>query len=114
VAGENTVAVEIHQNGPGSSDISFDLMIWGMKPQAPRIAFTPVGDGTFDFSWPGGLPSYCVQYKTLLTDAWQDIGICHPTDSLDQPDPRDNRYHFNIDPALFGSLQFFRLAPAGN
>jgi len=29
VAGQNTVAVEVHQQNAGSSDLSFDLMIWG-------------------------------------------------------------------------------------
>jgi len=113
-AGDNLVAVEVRQSSITSSDISFDLMVWGVSPPAPRIAFRPVGDSTFDLSWPSGLPNYCVQYKTALTDAWQDIGICHPSDPNDQPDPTDNRYHLNIDPAFFGSVQFFRLAPAGN
>jgi hypothetical protein len=116
VAGENTVAVEIHQNGPGSSDISFDLMIWGQKPPAPTLTFTPVGDGTYRLSWPGGMPQFCIQYKEKITDVWQDLFICHPVDNrpdLDPPDA-DGRYSFNVNPALFGSQEFFRLAPPGN
>lgn len=34
VAGLNTIAVEIHQNGSGSSDISFDLALTGNPPGA--------------------------------------------------------------------------------
>jgi len=114
VAGDNLAAVEVHQANIGSSDISFDLMVWGTSPPAPRIAFTPVGDGTFDLSWPTGLPKYCVQYKTALTDTWNDIGICHPDPDAAQDPGVNGRYSMNIDPAFFGNVQFFRLAPGGN
>jgi hypothetical protein len=88
------------------------MMIWGTSPSAPRLTLLPHGDGTFDLSWPGGSPKYCIQSKTLLTDAWQDTGLCHP--DPDNEPPVNGRYTFNFDPALFGNAQFFRLAPAGN
>jgi hypothetical protein len=113
VAGDNLAAVEVHQSSATSTDISFDLMVLGVRPPAPTMAFTALGDTTFDLSWAGGLPQYCVQYKSALEDPWQDIGICHPTDPNDLPDA-DGKYHLNIDPAFFGPVQFFRLAPAGN
>jgi hypothetical protein len=111
-AGANTLAVELHQNSATSSDISFDMMIWGKTPAAPRISFAPHGDGTIDLSWPASATKYCIQSKAQLTDDWQDTGICHP-DPEGEP-PVNGRFFFNVDPALFGSVQFFRLAPAGN
>jgi len=112
VAGPNTLAVELHQNSGTSTDISFDMMIWGTSPSAPRLTLLPHGDGTFDLSWPGGSPKYCIQSKATLAEAWQDTGLCHP--DPDNEPPVNGRYTFNFDPALFGNAQFFRLAPAGN
>jgi hypothetical protein len=109
VPGQNTLAVELHQNSATSSDVSFDMMIWGTAPSAPRLSFLPHGDGTYDLSWPAGASRYCIQYKGPLTDPWQDLGICE-----DQLTPVNGRYSFNVNPAQFGSLQFFRLGPAGN
>jgi hypothetical protein len=110
--GDNLVAVEVHQQSLTSSDISFDLMIWGLAPPAPTLRLT-YNAPNFDLSWPGGLPSYCVQSKASLTDAWQDVGgVCHPADASDLPDPVDGRYHMGFDIDSFQSpTQFFRLAP---
>jgi hypothetical protein len=42
VAGQNTVAVEVHQQNAGSSDLSFDMMIWGstIGNQPPSVTLT--------------------------------------------------------------------------
>src|SRR5258705_8415843 len=56
--GDNVVAVEVHQQRLTSSDISFDLMIWGTAPPAPRLSIVLSGS-TIDVSWPGGFPIYC-------------------------------------------------------
>ena len=53
-AGMNTLAVEIHQASPGSSDVSFDLELAGnvrMANQAPQVAITDPPDGAV---LPGG------------------------------------------------------------
>lgn len=44
-AGANTVAVEVHQSSATSSDLSFDLMIWGELSTAPRISITSPTNG---------------------------------------------------------------------
>jgi hypothetical protein len=112
VPGANTLAVELHQNSATSTDISFDMMIWGTAPSAPRLSLVPHGDGTYDLSWPGTTTKYCIQSKATLTEAWQDTGLCHP--DPDNEPPVNGRYTSNFDPALIGNAQFFRLAPAGN
>ncbi|HUR46609.1 MAG TPA: Ig-like domain-containing protein, partial [Candidatus Saccharimonadales bacterium] len=43
--GENTVAVEVHQSSATSSDVSFDTMIVGITPPAPRLSLTKAADG---------------------------------------------------------------------
>jgi len=109
VAGDNLVAVEVHQSSATSTDISFDVSVWGARQPAPRITFVPAGDGTYNLSWPeGGI--YCVQYKVNMTDPWADVGFCS-----DNVGPAVNgQYTVNIDPAFFGDYAFFRMGPAGN
>lgn len=53
-AGNNTLAVEIHQDAANSSDISFDLMLWGVTPAGPTVLATLNPDGSVTLSWPGG------------------------------------------------------------
>jgi len=120
VAGDNLVAVEVHQANIGSTDISFDLMIWGTRPPAPTLTITPLIDGTFDVSWPTGLPQSCVQIKSTLDEAWTDTGLCHPDPDATSDPGVGGRYSFNADPSalpgggLPGTAVFFRLAPPGN
>ena len=48
VSGVNSIAVEVHQVNTNSSDLSFDLMIWGEKAGAPTIVLTsPTNTQTF-------------------------------------------------------------------
>lgn len=54
VDGQNTVAVEVHQESASSSDLSFDLELFATGPGPPpplRIAFTFDGQN-FELSWP--------------------------------------------------------------
>ncbi len=46
VNGPNIVAVEIHQEDPGSSDISFDLMLWGQGFAGRTLTLTAPVEGT--------------------------------------------------------------------
>jgi hypothetical protein len=51
VAGENTIAVEMHQSDAGSSDISFDLRLEGViDTSAPTIVSTEPPEGTTQLS----------------------------------------------------------------
>ena len=48
IPGPNLVAVEIHQQNDTSSDISFDMMIWGERQTAPSLTITsPTNGQTF-------------------------------------------------------------------
>jgi len=57
VTGPNIVAVEVRQNNAGSSDLSFDLMLWGQSASGPALIITPNGNGTYSITWndPSGL-----------------------------------------------------------
>src|SRR4030095_15232166 len=50
--GNNIIAVEIHQDDGASSDISFDLMIWGAGP--PLTITTSGGNYTVTWTDPSG------------------------------------------------------------
>jgi hypothetical protein len=53
-AGVNTIAVEVHQDTPASSDISFDLMLWGSVAAGPTLTIVLNLDGSVTVSWNGG------------------------------------------------------------
>ncbi|MBI5388714.1 MAG: Ig-like domain-containing protein [Verrucomicrobia bacterium] len=57
VAGQNILAVEVHQDAAGSSDISFDLMLWGQAGATvgPKLFIAPgPGAGEITITWTGG------------------------------------------------------------
>ena len=76
-SGLNTVAVEIHQRGPGSSDISFDMELVGLTlqstdtdpPTSPDpVVVTPTGSSTMNVSWATSTDdSGTVTYDVLRT-----------------------------------------------
>jgi chitodextrinase len=78
-SGANTVAVEIHQRGPGSSDISFDLELVGKTvqdtdtedPTSPDpVTLTATGTSTMRVSWATSTDdSGTVVYDVLRTGA---------------------------------------------
>ena len=64
VAGVNTLAVEIHQQSTGSSDISFDLMLWS-NATGPHLNIIEEG-ANVRITWTGG---GTLQYTDNMTDA---------------------------------------------
>ena len=68
--GMNIIAVEIHQNSTNSSDISFDLMLWGTPP---ALTITAAG-GNFTVRW-GNAPNYRLQQNSNinLPAGWTDV-----------------------------------------
>jgi hypothetical protein len=52
VAGPNIIAVEVHQNAFGSSDVSFDLMLWGQAASGPTLRIVQVSSTQVEISWP--------------------------------------------------------------
>ena len=45
VAGQNIIAVELRQDAPNSSDVSFDLMLWGESAAIPQLTIALDGLG---------------------------------------------------------------------
>jgi hypothetical protein len=73
VPGENTVAVEVHQDGIPSVDMAFDLMLWGVGPTRPILSLTPIsGSGEFHVRWTG---ADILQQSTNIANpnAWFDL-----------------------------------------
>ncbi|MBI3868419.1 MAG: immunoglobulin domain-containing protein [Verrucomicrobia bacterium] len=84
--GANTLAVEIHQSGPRSSDLSFDLDLEGLKPPVPEITLQPtsrsVTNGAkvqFSIVAIGGVP---LSYQWLFNNTNRLLNATNPTLSL--------------------------------
>jgi len=70
VAGTNIIAVEVHQDSATSSDVSFDLMLWGEGGAAgPALTITRLTDTTAEIAWPDSFTGYSLEYKTDLNAA---------------------------------------------
>ena len=95
IPGMNIVAVEIHQVNLTSTDIRFDLMLWGT---APELTITKAG-ANYVVTW-NNHPNYKLQQRANLSPSgtWTDVGG-NPSSPYMQPLP----------PAP--SQLFFRLAP---
>jgi hypothetical protein len=73
VPGENTVAVEVHQNDVHSDDMAFDLMIWGVGPTRPILSLTQTaGSAEAHVRWTG--PDILQQSTNISNpNAWLDL-----------------------------------------
>ena len=93
VPGPNIVAVEIHQQALDSSDISFDLMLWGY---GPALNITAAG-GNYTVTW-NNSPNYRLQQSSNISSPnnWTDITPA-PSSPYTQP--------------LTPTPKFFRLRP---
>ena len=56
IAGNNVVAVEVHQSSFTSSDLTFDLMLWGSTAvvTGPTLTITLNANGSVTVTWNGG------------------------------------------------------------
>ena len=74
-ANANVLAVEVHQTGAGSSDLSFDLMLWGVTPAGPTLAITQnPATGNVEIAWPDA--GYKLQYADQVLGSgtgWTDV-----------------------------------------
>ena len=73
--GTNLLAVEIHQNGPASTDVSFDLeLLAATRPSRPRLAIQLDGD-TCWLRWPSGAVGYRLESARGLNSPalWQPV-----------------------------------------
>lgn len=89
VAGNNVVAVEIHQNSPSSTDISFDLELIGNSPIAPcntptGLASSGVNTSSAMVSWSAvtGAVSYSIDYKPASSSTWINAASAITTTSV--------------------------------
>ncbi|MEY2409690.1 MAG: hypothetical protein QOF48_2360 [Verrucomicrobiota bacterium] len=82
VAGVNTLAVEVHQDAANSSDLSFDLMLWGTGTSGPHLNIALEGVNV-RITWSGG---GTLQYTDNMsnTPVWADqiIGFVSPGNYL--------------------------------
>lgn len=73
VPGENTVAVEVHQDDVRSSDMAFDLMLWGVGPRHQILSLTRIpGSTEAHVRWLG---ADILQQSTNISDpnSWLDL-----------------------------------------
>jgi len=100
VAGNNVIAVEIHQDSITSTDISFDLMLWA-QPGSPRLTITRANATQADISWPAPSAGYVLQFKNNISDAtW--------THDTDMPALGvDGAWHVTV--GIGSGKKFFRL-----
>jgi len=95
VAGPNIAAVEIHQQGAGSSDVSFDFELVGNPvppPPPPSRLYFGEFDGQLAFVWSD--PSFILEQADALTGPWTTAATASP---------------FYIVPNPNVSQRFFRL-----
>jgi hypothetical protein len=110
VEGQNTLAVEVHQNGTGSSDLSFDLMLWGslageQRPTITSWTYDALTQGmTMHFAGTGGT-SYRIQVTENLAvpTSWTDLTtIVAPANGLfsytDTNTLTTNRFYRAVSP----------------
>ena len=103
VAGDNIVAVEIHQDAGNSSDISFDLMLWG-EPGGPPLRITRINNTRADLSWPFPSSGYVLEFTGNLTSPSSTVWTADLTD----PDVPDATSH-HVTVTTSSGKRFFRL-----
>ena len=115
VAGDNLAAVEVHQSSADSSDISFDLSVWGVAAPRPRVSLVQKATpGYVDMIWDNPGSTYCIEVNSVLDGSLEWIELFCPDESYHQPpQSEDGRYHVEIDAASLepslGHALFFRL-----
>jgi hypothetical protein len=95
VAGPNIVAVEVRQVNVTSSDVAFDLMLWGEAGGGPALHI--VSDGvTHTVTWTDASGQYVLQRTATVGNpaSWADVPG-NPTSPYTQP--------------VGGTPQFYRL-----
>jgi hypothetical protein len=78
-AGANVVAVEIHQQAPDSSDVSFDFELVGNPappPASSQEVYLANFDGQVAVGW--GDPSYFLQRSDKVTGPWTNAPVRSP------------------------------------
>ena len=77
MAGTNLLAVEIHQDVATSSDISFDLMLWGAGGGGPGLTIVQTDATHAQVSWGADATGYTLQVNTTDVSnvaGWSNLG----------------------------------------
>ena len=101
-AGTNLIAIEVHQNSNGSSDVSFDFALAGQfGTPAPALTWSRTAPN-LNLAWPFGVPVVQLFETTNLTPpvAWSPVG--------GSPLFSDGRWVQSLSPGTNGQ-QFFTL-----
>ena len=72
-SGVNTIAVEVHQENPGSSDISFDMMLWGSVAAGPTLTIVLNPNGSVTITWSGGGTLICTDDPSTPRASWTPV-----------------------------------------
>jgi hypothetical protein len=100
VPGTNLVAVEVHQENIGSSDVSFDLMLWGGTGAGPRLTIAPTDATHARVSWPLSAATFTLQTNPdLTTSNWVNVPGPYPISGTS----------FSTNVTTSGTKLFFRL-----
>ena len=105
LSGTNVLAVEIHQDAVTSSDISFDLMLWGQPANSaePVLTLTHTSATAAEISWPLTSTGYVLEFNTVINAPGEATWM--PAAELDSPDA--TAHHVTVD--ISGGNRFFRL-----
>ena len=100
--GTNVLAVEIHQQSIGSSDVSFDLELIGLVGEVhPRLWIQPNGNSHI-LRWPSSAAGFRLQSSTDLRS---------PANWQDQPGaPADDWAWRTLTLPTSGAARFYRLS----
>jgi hypothetical protein len=93
VAGQNIIAVEVHQQDTGSSDVSFEFQLLGQRPSGPALRIVRSG-ATTTLSWFPAGGGYILQQANSVLGPW--------TTSASQSNPQTL--------TTTGAPRFFRLS----
>ncbi|MEY2410175.1 MAG: hypothetical protein QOF48_2845 [Verrucomicrobiota bacterium] len=92
LSGNNVLGVEVHQDALNSSDISFDLMLWGQGAVGPTLTITRTDDTHADVRWPvsAATAAYVLKSKNDLNAA-----VWNPVLEPDVPDATSHHVIIN-------------------
>jgi hypothetical protein len=83
--GTNVMAVEVHQSGPTSSDLSFNLELLGLAGSAPPKVSADLRGDLLELSWSAYQLGYVLEFATDLTPPidWQPVENSAPVRDRD-------------------------------
>jgi len=96
--GQNTLAVEVHQSAANSSDISFDLMLWGESagPSGPDLRIALAGNNVRLDWFPADWTLQCTtEFPATGNPAWSDVPGTSP---FVLPGVQGKRFYRTVSP----------------